>query len=66
MFNFSFKSCMMKKALKIIGLVSIILIIGLFLTPILFKGSLEKMLKKAANDNINAQMEWSSLNLSFV
>ena len=55
---------MMKKALKIIGLVSIILIIGLFLTPILFKGSLEKMLKKAANDNVNAQMEWSSLNLS--
>lgn len=54
----------MKKAFKIIGLVFLILIIGLFLTPILFKGSIEKMLKNAANDNVNAQVEWSSLNLS--
>ena len=54
----------MKRAFKIIGIVILILIIGLFLTPILFKGSLEKMVKKAANDNVNAQVEWSSLNLS--
>jgi len=54
----------MKKAFKIIGIVILILVIGLFLTPILFKGSLEKMVKKAANDNVNAQVEWSSLNLS--
>ncbi|AFU70494.1 outer membrane assembly protein, AsmA_2 superfamily [Psychroflexus torquis ATCC 700755] len=54
----------MKKAFKIIGIVILILIIGLFLTPILFKGSIEKMLKNAANDNVNAQVEWSSLNLS--
>jgi len=54
----------MKKAFKIIGIVILILIIGLFLTPILFKGSIEKMVKKAANDNVNAQVEWSSLNLS--
>ncbi len=54
----------MKRAFKIIGIVILILIIGLFLTPILFKGSIEKMVKKAANDNVNAQVEWSSLNLS--
>ncbi len=54
----------MKKAFKIIGVVVLILIIGLFLTPILFKGSIEKMVKKAANDNVNAQVEWSTLNLS--
>ncbi|MBZ9650591.1 AsmA-like C-terminal region-containing protein [Psychroflexus montanilacus] len=54
----------MKKAFKILGVVVLILIIGLFLTPILFKGSIEKMVKKAANDNVNAKVEWSSLNLS--
>jgi hypothetical protein len=54
----------MKKAFKIIGVVILILIIALFLTPILFKGSIEKMVKKAANDNVNAQIEWASLDLS--
>lgn len=54
----------MKKAFKIIGVVFLILIIALFLTPILFKGSIEKMVKKAANDNVNAQIEWASLDLS--
>ncbi|NEV94214.1 AsmA family protein [Psychroflexus sp. YR1-1] len=54
----------MKKALKIIGIIALVLIIALFLTPILFQGSIEKMVKKAANDNVNAQVEWSSLDLS--
>ncbi|MFO7744995.1 MAG: AsmA-like C-terminal region-containing protein [Psychroflexus sp.] len=54
----------MKKALKIIGVVLLVIIIALFLTPILFKGSIEKMVKKTANDNVNAQVEWSSLDLS--
>lgn len=56
----------MKKALKIIGIVVVIFIIALFLTPILFKGSIEKMVKKTANENVNAQVEWSSLNLSLL
>lgn len=54
----------MKKAFKIIGVVVFILILGLILTPIIFKGSIEKMVKNAANDNVNAQVEWSSLKLS--
>lgn len=54
----------MKKALKIIGIIVLLLIIALFLTPVLFQGSIEKMVKKAANDNVNAQVEWSSLDLS--
>lgn len=62
--NFSSKSFIMKKALKIIGSVVLILIIALFLTPILFQGNIEKMLKKAANNNVNAQVEWSSVDLS--
>jgi hypothetical protein len=54
----------MKKAFKIIGIIVLILIIALILTPILFKGSIENMVKKAANDNVNAQVEWTSLELS--
>lgn len=54
----------MKKALKVIGIIVLVLIIALILTPILFKGSIEKMVKNAANDNVNAQVEWKSLNLS--
>ena len=54
----------MKKALKIIGIALLILIIGLILTPILFKGDIERLVKKTANSNVNAQVEWSSLSLS--
>ncbi|WP_019038617.1 AsmA-like C-terminal region-containing protein [Psychroflexus tropicus] len=54
----------MKKAFKIIGIAVLILIIGLILTPILFKGDIEKLVKKTANSNVNAKVEWSSLSLS--
>lgn len=54
----------MKKTLKILGITLLILIIALFLIPILFKGNIEKMVKKAANDNINGQVEWTALDLS--
>ena len=54
----------MKKTLKILGITLLFLIIALFLIPILFKGNIEKMVKKAANDNINGQVEWTALDLS--
>ncbi|QAA81900.1 AsmA family protein [Aequorivita sp. H23M31] len=54
----------MKKALKIIGIVFGILIILLVTAPFLFKGSLEKMLKRTINENLNATVEWEDLDLS--
>ncbi len=54
----------MKKFLKITGVVLGILILLLLLSPILFKGSLEKLLKKNLNENLNATVSWEELDLS--
>ncbi|WP_031426645.1 AsmA-like C-terminal region-containing protein [Flavimarina sp. Hel_I_48] len=54
----------MKKALKIIGIVLGILILILILTPIIFKGQLESLVKKEINKNLNATVAWEDLSLS--
>jgi len=54
----------MKKALKIIGIVLGVLIILIFLAPILFKGPIEKAIKKSINNNVNATVSWEELDLS--
>lgn len=54
----------MKKALKIIGIILGIMILLLLAAPFLFKGSLEKMLKRTINENLNATVAWEDLDLS--
>lgn len=54
----------MKKALKIIGIILGIVILLLLAAPFIFKGSLEKMLKKTINENLNATVAWEDLDLS--
>lgn len=54
----------MKKALKIIGIILGILILLLIAAPFIFKGSLEKMLKRTINENLNATVAWEDLELS--
>ena len=54
----------MKKALKVTGIILLVLVIVLAATPFLFKGKLEDLLKKTVNNNLNAQVEWASLDLS--
>jgi len=54
----------MKKALKIFGIVVLILLVFLIAAPFLFKGTIEKQVKKAINNNLDATVEWSALNLS--
>lgn len=54
----------MKKAFKIIGIVLGILIVLLLVSPFIFKGSLEKMLKRTINENLNATVAWDNLDLS--
>lgn len=54
----------MKKALKILGIILGVLILLLVAAPFLFKGSLEKMLKRTINENLNATVEWQELDLS--
>lgn len=54
----------MMKALKIFGIILAILIVALLAAPFLFKGSLEKMLKRTINENLNATVSWNELDLS--
>ncbi|MEM0519263.1 AsmA-like C-terminal region-containing protein [Aequorivita flava] len=54
----------MKKAFKIIGIILGILLLLLVAAPFIFKGSLEKMLKRTINENLNATVSWSDLDLS--
>jgi len=54
----------MKKALKITGIVILVLVLLLAASPFLFRGKLEDLLKKTINNNLNAQVEWESLDLS--
>jgi len=54
----------MKKILKILGLVLGIVLLLLALAPLLFKGTLEDLLKKNINTNLNATVSWEELDLS--
>ncbi|MCH9660320.1 MAG: AsmA family protein, partial [Bacteroidetes bacterium] len=56
----------MKKILKITGLIIGVLILLLLIAPFLFKGSLEDLLKKNINENLNATVTWKHLNVSFL
>ncbi len=52
----------MKKALKITGIIIVLSIIFLAAAPFLFKGSIEKMVKRTINENLNATVAWEELN----
>lgn len=56
----------MKKALKISGIIVLVLILLLVLVPYLFQDQIEKSIKNTLNKNVNAQVEWSTLNLSLI
>ena len=57
---------MIKKLLKIVGIVMGLLLILLLLAPFLFKGSLEDLLKKNINKNLNATVTWEDMDLSLI
>ena len=54
----------MKKILKIIGITVVFAILLLAAAPFLFKGSLEKIVKRTINENLNATVAWEGLDLS--
>lgn len=55
----------MKKALKIVGIILLVLIVILVAAPFVFESQLKDMLKKTINENVNATVEFSDLDLSF-
>ncbi len=54
----------MKKIMKITGIVFLVVIILLILTPFLFKGKILQIVKDQANQNLNAKVEFDDFNLS--
>ncbi|PVW17227.1 AsmA family protein [Marixanthomonas spongiae] len=54
----------MKKILKIAAIIIVVIVLLLIAAPFLFKGSLEKLLKKNINQNLNATVEWQDMDLS--
>jgi len=55
----------MKKALKITGITLLVIIILLIAAPYLFQSQIQNMIKKTINKNLNANVEFSDVNLSF-
>jgi len=55
----------MKKALKIIGITLLIIIALLIAIPFAFQGQIKDMVKRFINQNLNAQVEFSDVSLSF-
>lgn len=56
----------MKKILKVLGIFLIIAVIALITAPFLFKDSIEKIVKRTINENLNATVTWESLDLSLL
>ena len=56
----------MKKAFKIIGITLLIIIAFLIAIPFAFQGQIKDMVKRFINQNLNAQVEFSDVSLSFI
>ena len=56
---------MVKKIVKITGIVLLSLIIIAFLLPLLFKGKIMAIAKKEINTNLNAQVDFKDVDISF-
>ncbi|QNJ97874.1 AsmA-like C-terminal region-containing protein [Constantimarinum furrinae] len=54
----------MKKILKIIGIFFAIILVVLALSPLFLKGTLEKLVKKTIDNNLNATVAWNDFDLS--
>lgn len=64
--EFSSNFIPMKKAIKWTGIVLGVLFLLLLIAPFLFKGKIESAIKQAANDNLNARINWSDVSLSLI
>lgn len=56
----------MKKAFKIIGITLLIILALLLAIPFAFQSQIERIVQRYADNNINAKVEFSSVNLSFI
>lgn len=56
----------MKKALKILGVVLLILIIALIAAPFLFKGTIKEKIKYLANEHLEAELDFEDIDISLI
>jgi hypothetical protein len=56
----------MKKALKITGFTLLTIIVLLIAIPFVFQGKIQGIVKQFINDNVNANVEFSDVNLSLI
>jgi len=56
----------MKTLFKILGIVIIILIAAVLLLPVIFKGKITELAKKEINNNLNAKVDFTGINLSLI
>ena len=56
----------MKKALKIIGIVIVVIFLLLLILPFAFKGKIIELVKKEANKNLKAKVEFADVSLSLI
>ncbi|HZJ36497.1 MAG TPA: AsmA-like C-terminal region-containing protein [Gillisia sp.] len=54
----------MKKWLKIVGVVLLLIVIFLIAAPFVFEAQLKDLVKKGVNNNLNAEVEFSDLDLT--
>lgn len=54
----------MKKALKIIGIILLIIVVLLIAVPFVFQSQIKKLVKKSINQNLNAKVEFADVSLS--
>ncbi|MEN8194079.1 MAG: AsmA-like C-terminal region-containing protein [Bacteroidota bacterium] len=54
----------MKKALKIVGVILIVVLALMIVIPILFKGEIEELVKEEANKNLNATVDFQDVGLN--
>ena len=56
----------MKKALKVIGIIVLIVFLLLLAIPFAFQSQLKDLVKKSINRNLNAEVEFSDISLSLI
>ncbi|MBP2832459.1 AsmA-like C-terminal region-containing protein [Aquimarina sp. U1-2] len=56
----------MKKALKIFGIIVLLLIISLISIPFLFKGTLQDKVRHLVNEHVNAKVDFADIHISLL
>lgn len=56
----------MKKIAKILGIIIVLFILILLITPLLFKGKIKELITEQANNYLNAKLQFSDVDLSLI